>query len=255
MKKVSLRILRWGAYLWAGFSLLFLLYGFVSLKLQDLRSAKSAQAEDSKPYEKVSGEFTARITHEGREYLDGHYLSVSRSGKLLVDRFKLPVKESGIYEFSPTDIRVIPGKAGSVKVVLLSAVHDCDAESMNYVWFFKFSDKGELVRRLSLSGLRVLNAAPLRLAGSSIVWLPGVPGASDDHAQPFVVQTELSVGDKAVRLAPMLRKDALASLSRAFKTELDLALAGAKGSGADTGPLLQAEKDFNQAVTGLAFDY
>ncbi|MDD2804192.1 MAG: hypothetical protein PHV33_01450 [Elusimicrobiales bacterium] len=254
MKKVSLRILQWGAYLWAGFSLLFLLYGFVSLKLQDLRSAKSAQAEDSKPYEKVYGEFTARITHEGQEYLDGHYLSVFRSGKLVVDRFKLPVKESGVYEFSPTDIRVIPGKAGGLKVVLLSAVHDCDAESMNYVWFFRFSDKGELVRRLSLSGLRVLNAAPLRLAGSSIVWLPGT-GSEDNNAQSFVVQTELSVGDKAVRLAPMLRKDALASLSRAFKTELGLALSEAKGSGKDTGPLLQAEKDFNQAVSGMVFDY
>ena len=249
-------IVRWLAYLWTILSALFLLYAAVSLKLQSIRDDKAYKAEKAKGYEKVCGDYTVRIVHEGEDSLDGHFLTVLRSGKPVVDKYKLPVEGSGLYEFSPKDVVIIPGKAGVFRLVLVSAVHDCDAESINHIWFFKFAGKGSLIKRIALSGLRMLSAEPLRFMGSSVVGLPYFTEFGGYETEPFIIPAEVFVGDE-VRLSPMLKQSGIDALTGAFESELRRGVAVVNAS-SDTPKMelfLKAEKDFSLAASGYVFEY
>ena len=213
--KSSLKVL---VFIWGLLSLAVVLFVTVTLTVKSLVNREPAEKEQEAAYEKRFDQILLTVQEKSEKNKNAQLISISKSGKSLVNNYRLPVEKYGM-EF-PVQIRdsiLIAARENEYRVILYTASYECSEETSDYIWFFKLNDKLDLVHVVNLAELTKNGASGLSFFGYKHVSLPYFENAEFKH---FIIPIEVEVGD-TIRISPLLNKSGMDLLKVAYETEAE----------------------------------
>ncbi len=215
-------ILKTLIFIWGIATLALVLFVTITLSIKSVMSRKTVESDQKKAYEKRFDQIVLTVREATDKNKTTQLINISKSGKQLVRDYRLPVEKFGLeFPIQVKDSLVIPTDENDFRVILYTRYYECAEESTDYVWFFKKSDKLNLVHVADLSELTKSEGSGVSFFGYKHVNLPYFENAEFRH---WIIPIEVNVGD-TIRIFPLLNKTGIDLLKMAYQTEAEKRMA------------------------------
>jgi hypothetical protein len=236
-------------FVWGVISLAFVLFAIISLTISTLRQEQ--QEQDDK-YEKTFNDIRLSVVRK-YDQTNNFLVSVTRANKPLISDYSLPIKEYDLDWLKITDASVIPVNENDYRIILYSAVYDCDQESAHHIWLLKLNKQMNLVEMIEMSDMHRIEGSEILIFGNRIISLPSF---ADFKYQHVIIPIEIRISD-TIYTAPMLNRKAIDMMKSYFKNEVQKRkdmLAGPSGT-AMVERYTKAAKKFDEAISERVIPY
>ncbi len=209
---------------WGFFSLAIVLFVVISLTISTITSDKPV-IEDQEILQKAVNDVTLRVTqklNENNEVL----INITKGERRLVTDYKLPTEKFGLGWIKVTDVSFSHVKGDEYRVIVFSAIYDCDRTSGQHVWFLKFKEKINFVTMISLSDLHKVEGDRHLLWGNKSFVLPAFGKTKYEH---ITVPVEVRIGG-TITTAPMLNQKSIDMLKGSFGKDIEKRISMLKNS-------------------------
>lgn len=194
--------------IWGFISLAFFLFAVVSLTISSVVSHKAAEKVQDDSFEKTVNDLKLKVTRKNDE-TNSFFVSVTKANTPLIIDYKLPTKQFDLDSIEISDATIIPVKENAYRIILYSAVHDCDQESGHYIWLLKFDGKMNFIKMINLSDMHKIEGSETFLFGNKTI---------DYGNEQITVPMELRISDE-IRTAPMLNQRSIGMMRRYYEKE------------------------------------
>ena len=201
---------------WGFISLAFFLLAVISLTISTFAGKKIAQVEQEEGFHKDFNDIKLKVTRNYDE-TSSYFVNISKGSSSLITDYRIPTEKYDLDWFEVTDASIVPVKENEYRVILYSAIYDCDQESGHFVWLFKLNNQMQLVKMISLSDVHKVEGDDLMLFGNKIISLPSF---TDFKYEQIVMPLEVGIGE-AVRIAPMMNQRSIDIMRHYYGSELD----------------------------------
>jgi hypothetical protein len=237
---------------WGFISLAFVLFAAISLTISGLVQHKAAKQEQNEGFEKTFNDIKLKVTRK-YDKTSSFFVSVSRANKPLIVNYLLPTKQYDLDWIEITDANVIPVKDNVYRIILYSAVYDCDQESGHFVWLLKFDNQMKFIKMISFSDIHKIAGNEPFLFGNKII---NLPASADFKYEQIVVPIEVRISDE-IRTLPMLNQQSIEMMKRHYNKEIDERMAKLSKS-SDAAMLKQYKKaagEFKEVLSDKIIPY
>ena len=204
---------------WGFISLPILLFAVTMIVKSNLERKEVVNVEPE-PLQKTSGEVSLRVT-QGSGEDSGILIDISRGTMPLTRNYRLPTKKYGLNGVRVTDASIVGVNDSDFRIVLYSAVYDCDRASGHYVWFLTWKNQLELVTMINLSDLYKAEGKELVLLGTKFVFLPSFDTSKSEQV---AIPVEVQIGDR-IKILPTLNHRGIDVIRSNFGKEIDTRIA------------------------------
>lgn len=211
--------LKAGVLVWGFVSLTIVLIFVVTIISSDLRNKEVADVEREQ-LQKTSGDIKLRVTR-GNSENNGIFIDISKGEMPLTTNYRLPTKQYGLEAIDVTDASIVRVKENEYRVILYSAVYDCDRASGQFIWLFKLKGQLDLVTMIGLSDLYKVGGKESVMFGNKSIFLPSF-GTS--KYEQIVIPIEVQIGD-VIKVTPMLNRRSIDMIRSNFGKEIDTRIA------------------------------
>ncbi len=242
-------------FVWGAISLpfaLFALFMIISLGISTMVGHKAVEQEQDDKYEKTFGEFKLTVIRK-HDQTNNFLVSVTKADKPLINDYSLPIKQYDLDWLKIRDASVIPVNENEYRIILYSAVYDCDQESAHYVWLLKLDKQTHLVQMIQMSDMHRIEGAEILIFGNKII---GLPSFADFKYEQILVPIEIRIGS-AIKTTPMLSRKSVDRMKSYFEKEMQKRKDKLTES-PDTATLelcKKASKEFNDAISESVIPY
>jgi len=237
---------------WGIISLAFALFAIISLTRLWWVSHKAVEQQQDDKYEKTFGDIKLSVIRKHDQ--TNHFLvSVTEADKPLISDYSLPIKHYDLDYLTIKDASVIPVNENGYRIILYSAVYDCDQESGNHIWLLKLDKQMHLVQVVQMSDIHRIEGSEIIIFGNKII---GLPSFADFKYEQVVVPIEIKIGS-AIQTTPMLNRKSVDMMKGYFEMEMQKRKDKLAGS-SDTATLelcKKASKEFNEAISERVIPY
>jgi hypothetical protein len=233
-------------------SLAFVLFAAISLTISGLIQHKAAKQEQNEGFAKTFNDIKLKVTRK-YDKTSSFFVSVSRTNKPLITNYLLPTKQYDLDWIKITDASVIPVKDNLYRIILYSAVYDCDEESGHYVWILKLDNQMHFIKMIDLSDIHKIEGNETLLFGNKIISLPSF---TDFKYEQIVFPIEVRISD-TIRTTPMLNQQSIEMMKRHYNKEIDERMAKLSKS-SDAAMLEQykkASEEFKEVLSEKIIPY
>ena len=238
---------------WGFISLAFFLVAVVSLTMSSYSSRQRiAEIEEDDKFNKTVGDVEVTVTRK-YDSTNTFFVNVTKAKKPLITNYELPTKRFDLNWIKVTDASVVPINDKEYRIILYSAVYDCDQESGHYIWFLKLDSKMTLVKMIALSDVHKANDSESLLFGSKIISLPSF---TDFKYENIIVPIEVGIKE-TIRTAPMLNQRSIDIMKHYYGAEIDKRIAKLTAS-SETETLKQYKKaadEFTEVLSERTYPY
>jgi len=237
---------------WGFISLAFFLFAVISLTVSSLLSQKIVDVEQDESFEKTANDVKLTVTRK-YDKTNSYFVSVTKANTPLTTNYLLPTKKYGLDWIRVTDASVVPVKENEYRIILFSAVYDCDQESGHYVWLLKLNNQMNFIKMINFSDIHKVEGNESLLFGNKIISLPSF---TDFEYEQIVVPVELGISD-TIRTEPMLNQRSIDMIRHYYGKEIDKRTAKLM-SATDTAVLDQYKKaadEFKEILSETNYPY
>lgn len=209
------KYLKAGVLIWGIVSLTIVLI-FAAVIISSYMRNKEVVNVEQQQLQKTSGDIKLRVTRGANES-SGIFIDISRGETPLVTNYQLPAKQYGLEAIDVTDATITRVKENEYRIILYSAVYDCDRASGQFIWLFKLKGRLNLVTMIDLSDLYKVGGKDSVMFGNKSIFLPSF-GTS--KSEQIVIPIEVQVGD-VIKVTPMLNRRSIDMIRNNFGKEID----------------------------------
>jgi hypothetical protein len=231
---------------------LFALFWIISFTIPRIVSHKVVQQDQDVRYEKTFNDIRLSVVRK-YDQTNNFLVSVSRADKPLISDYNLPTKQYDVEWLTIKDASVIPVNDSEYRIILYSAVYDCDQESANYIWLLKLNKQMKLVQMIEMSDVHRIENGGTQIFGNKIISLPSF---ADLGYKQVLVPVAITIGD-AIKTVPMLNRKSMDMMKKYFEKEMQKRNNKLVGS-SDTATLelcKKAAKEFDEAISERVIPY
>ena len=239
-------------FVWGVISLAFALFVIISLTISTMVSRKVVEQEQDDKYEKSFNDIRLSVVRK-YDQANNFFVSVTRAGKPLISDYSLPIKKYDLDWLRITDASVIPVNDNEYRIILYSAVYDCDQESAHYIWLLKLNKQMHLVQMIKMSEMHRIEGSEVLIFGDKIISLPSFADFKYEHV---VIPIEIKISD-AIKTAPMLNRKGMDMIKSYFEKEVQKRKHKLARS-SDTAMLelyKKAAREFDEAISERVIPY
>lgn len=239
-------------FIWGVISLAFALFLIISLGISTLVGRKVVEQEQDDKYEKSFNDIRLTVLRK-YDQTNSFLVSLTRANKPLISDYSLPIKKYDLDWLKITDASVIPVNENEYRIILYSAVYDCDQESAHYIWLLKLHKQMDLVEMIEMSDMHRIEGNEILIFGNRIISLPSFADFKYEHV---IIPIEIKISD-TIYTAPMLNRKGIDMMKSYFKNEVQKRkdmLAGASDT-AMVERYTKAAKEFDEAISERVIPY
>lgn len=239
-------------FLWGIISLAFALFVIISLARLWWVSHKVVEQEQDDKYEKTVNDIRLSVIRK-HDQTNNFLVSVTKAGKPLISDYSLPIKQYDLNGLTIRDASLIPVNGNEYRIILYSAVYDCDQESAHYIWLLKLDKQMHLVQMIQMSDMHRIEGSEILIFGNKII---GLPCFADFKYEQVLVPVEIKISD-TIKTAPMLNQRSMGMMKNYFEKEMQKRKNKLAGS-SDTATLKlckKASREFDDAISERVIPY
>jgi hypothetical protein len=222
------------------------------LSISTIVSRKVVEQEQDDKYEKTFNDIRLSVIRK-HDQTNNSLVSVTRADKPLITDYSLPIKQYDLNGLTIRDAAVIPANENEYRIILYSAVYDCDQESAHYIWLLKLHKQMHLSQMIQMSDMHRIEGNEILIFGNKII---GLPSFADFKYEQVLVPVEIKIGD-AIKTAPMLNRKSMVMMRNYFEKEMQKRKNKLVGS-SDTATLElcnKASREFDEAISERVIPY
>lgn len=239
-------------FVWGIVSLAFALFVIISLTRLWWVSHKIVEQEQDDKYKKTFNDIKLCVIRKYDQ--TNHFLvSATKADKPLISDYSLPIKQYDLDYLTIKDASVIPINKNEYRIILYSAVYDCDQESAHFIWLLKLDKQMHLVQMIQMSDMHRIEGSEILIFGNKII---GLPSFGDLKYEQVLVPVAIKIGD-AIKTVPMLDRKSMVMMKNFFEKEMQKRKNKLAGS-SDTATLelcKKAAREFDEAISERAIPY
>ena len=239
-------------FVWGVISLAFALFMIISLGISTMVSRKGVEQEQGDKYEKSFNDIRLSVVRK-YDQTNNFLVSIARADKPLISDYSLPIKKYDVDWLRITDASVNAVNENEYRIILYSAVYDCDQESAHYIWLLKLNKQMNLVEMIKMSDMHRIEGSEILIFGNRIISLPSFAEFKYEHV---IIPIEIKISE-AINTAPMLNRKGMDMMKSYFKKEVQKRKNKLAGS-SDTAMLElynKAAKEFDEAISERVIPY
>lgn len=224
----------------------------ISLGISTMVSRKGVEQEQGDKYEKSFNDIRLSVVRK-YDQTNNFLVRIARADKPLIGGYSLPIKKYDVDWLRITDASVIAVNENEYRIILYSAVYDCDQESAHHIWLLKLNKQMNLVEMIKMSDMHRIEGSEILIFGNRIISLPSFADFKYEHV---VIPIEIKITD-AIKTAPMLNRKGMDMIKSYFEKEVQKRKDKLAGS-SDTAMLelyKKAVREFNEAISERVIPY
>jgi len=222
------------------------------LSISTIVSRKVVEQEQDDKYEKTLNDIRLSVIRK-HDQTNNFLVSVTKADKPLISDYSLPIKQYDLDWLKIKDASIIPANENEYRIILYSAVYDCDQESAHYIWLLKLHKQMHLSQMIQMSDMHRIEGNEILIFGNKII---GLPSFADFKYEQVLVPVEIKIGD-AIKTAPMLNRKSMVMMRNYFEKEMQKRKNKLVGS-SDTATLElcnKASREFDEAISERVIPY
>lgn len=209
-------------FIWGIVSFVLVLFLAIFLMILLSSNRQTVEKYQKEAYAKHFGQLLLTVQDWSDENQNAHLISISKSGKTIVNNYRLPIEKYGLeFPIRIKDSKLISVKENEYRIILYSSYDECCEVSTDYVWFFKLNDKLNLVYVVDLSELTKNETNELSFFGYKYAKLPYFENAAYKY---FIIPIEVTVGE-TIKISPLLNKSGMDLYKVAYEAEAEKRMA------------------------------